>query len=82
MVKLAEIHAPNRVEINQESSIEEEWVLRYPRRYRDVYRRGRGRKSRQAAIRAFCVQCMGYQAHEVPGCTARSCPLFAYRLRG
>ena len=82
MVKFAEIQTPKGVEIDLESTIKEEWVLRYTPRYRNVYRRGRSGLSRRAAIRAFCVQCMGYHPGDVPGCTAPGCPLFAYRLRG
>ena len=33
------------------------------------------------AIRAFCIQCMGYQPGAVKDCTAgRFCPLYPYRM--
>ena len=32
------------------------------------------------AIRYFCKECMGYQAAEVPRCTAPLCPLYPYRM--
>ena len=36
-------------------------------------------KSLRAAINAFCVECMGFDASEVRHCTAPACPLFAVR---
>ena len=32
------------------------------------------------SIRAFCIQCMGYQRTEVPLCTAPKCPLYPFRM--
>ena len=30
-------------------------------------------------VRAFCVECMGGEAHEVPNCTSPDCPLYPWR---
>lgn len=35
--------------------------------------------SRQAAIRLFCLECMGGNSAEVKKCCARECPLWSYR---
>lgn len=32
------------------------------------------------AIRAFCIECCGYQTSEVKSCTAPRCPLFEFRM--
>jgi hypothetical protein len=32
------------------------------------------------AIKAFCIECMGFEQHEVKSCTAPTCPLFPFRL--
>ena len=40
----------------------------------DYSKRGRAR-----AIRFMCVECMGFQANAVKGCTNITCPLFPYR---
>jgi hypothetical protein len=32
-----------------------------------------------AAIKAHCLECVGYARDEVTQCTAKACPLFAYR---
>ena len=52
----------------------------YPPSTRESYRRAMEGRSRKAAIRAFCVMCMGYQPHHVRECTAPWCPLDPYRL--
>jgi len=30
-------------------------------------------------VRAFCFECIGGQAREIPGCTAPGCPLYPFR---
>lgn len=37
------------------------------------------RGSRGAAIRLFCLECMGGSRPEVKACSAPECPLFLYR---
>ena len=53
-----------------------------PRKYRELYRRAYAGKSRKAAIRAFCLECVCWSADEVRRCTAPACPLYEFRLRG
>lgn len=53
-----------------------------PPKYRSMYRRALAGRSRRAAIRAFCLECVGWSAAEVDGCTAPSCPLYRYRTGG
>lgn len=36
---------------------------------------------RAAAIRRFCLECMGGSHKEVAACTRPVCPLYAYRNR-
>lgn len=36
-------------------------------------------KSRNAAIKAFCLRCVGYLSKDVQNCTAFKCPLHQYR---
>jgi len=50
-----------------------------PRRLHSTFIRAWSGRSRKAAIRAFCLECMGYSAGEVALCTASACPLYAYR---
>ena len=35
--------------------------------------------SRQSAIKAFCMECVGWEREEVRNCTATACPLWAHR---
>ena len=51
-----------------------------PSRYRGLYDRAMRGRSRQAAIRAHCLMCVGWQSREVALCTAPGCPLYPYRL--
>jgi len=50
-----------------------------PRGYRGIYDRAMSGKSRKAAMRAFCLECVGWQIHEVFSCTDTACPLYPYR---
>lgn len=51
-----------------------------PPHLRGLYRRAWGDKSRKSAIRAMCVECMGYARADVERCTSLACPLYGYRL--
>lgn len=51
-----------------------------PPHLRGLYRRAWGDKSRKSAIRAMCVECMGYARADVERCTSLACPLYGYRM--
>ena len=51
-----------------------------PEKYQPMY--NRRKKSRKAAVRSFCLECVGYSENEVKLCTDHACPLFRWRLRG
>lgn len=36
-------------------------------------------RSRAAAVKLFCLECVGYVRADVTGCTAPHCPLFRWR---
>ena len=50
-----------------------------PTSYRTTFKRAYAGNSRNAAIRAFCLRCVGYLRNEVRDCTAYGCPLHPYR---
>jgi hypothetical protein len=51
-----------------------------PRKYRPAYLKAAGgTASPRTAIKAFCLECVGWQREEVARCTAPACPLYAYR---
>ena len=54
-------------------------LARIPPRQRPIFLRAWTSKSRKAAIRAFCLECFGYESAEVNRCTAPTCPLYPYR---
>jgi hypothetical protein len=46
---------------------------------RNTYLRAVGGRSPRAAIKSFCLECVGWQRRDVALCTAAACPLWAYR---
>jgi hypothetical protein len=38
-----------------------------------------GTTSPRGAIKAFCLECIGYERKEITNCTAPLCPLYEYR---
>lgn len=50
-----------------------------PASYRRLYLKAMGGKSMAAAVKSFCIECVGYDRSEVTRCTAEGCPLFPYR---
>lgn len=50
-----------------------------PTSYRATFARAYAGNSRNAAIRGFCLRCVGYLRNEVRDCSARGCPLWPYR---
>jgi len=50
-----------------------------PKLYRGTYDRAMSGKSRKAAMRAFCLECLVWQINEVFSCTDAACPLYPYR---
>ena len=51
-----------------------------PKRYRSIYQRAfSGKASPREAIKAFCLECVGWQREEIKKCTCSACPLYAYR---
>lgn len=53
-----------------------------PEKFRKLYARALNGRSQSAAIRSFCLECVGYLQDEVKLCTDTDCPLFPYRLTG
>ena len=50
-----------------------------PETMRRTYLRAVSGKSKPAAIKAFCAECVGWDRDEVRLCTAPACPLYPYR---
>jgi len=47
--------------------------------YRKTYQRAMTGKSRKAAIKSFCLECVHWEREEIRRCTYRKCPLHPYR---
>lgn len=53
-----------------------------PKKYKKLYEKAISGRSRKAAIRSQCIECVGYQEKEVTLCTDKGCPLYLYREHG
>lgn len=77
------ISSPDKAGIKHTKTPEREArEAQVPRKYRALYRRSKTGKSRKASIRCFCLECMGWNETEVPGCTDTVCPLYSFRVGG
>jgi hypothetical protein len=45
----------------------------------NYFRAARGIASPRQAIKAHCMECLGWNRHEVRNCTSVACPLYCYR---
>jgi len=50
-----------------------------PKQYKEIYRKAMGGRSRKMAIKAFCLECVGWDRGEITICTDSGCPLYPYR---
>ncbi len=50
-----------------------------PELFAPLFARAAAGNSRAAAIKAFCVECVGFKRADVTDCTATQCPLYPYR---
>ena len=50
-----------------------------PKVYRGNYDRAMTGKSRKAAMRAFCLECVQWHREQIRRCTSTHCPLYPYR---
>lgn len=50
-----------------------------PEMYQGIFAKARSGQSRSAAIKAFCLQCVGFVRKDITRCTAKQCPLYVYR---
>lgn len=62
--------------MNEKQTTKIQGVLPY---YQKVFERAYGGGSRTAAIKAFCLDCVGFQRSDITNCTALACPLWPYR---
>ncbi|MHC4130486.1 MAG: hypothetical protein ACYSSP_03540 [Planctomycetota bacterium] len=53
--------------------------LQMPKVYRSNYDQAMTGRSRRAAIKAFCLECVCWHKEEVRLCSSPACPLFPYR---
>lgn len=54
-------------------------IAEVPTSYKGIFERAYTTGSREAAIKAFCLHCVGYLRNEVRDCSAKACPLWTHR---
>jgi hypothetical protein len=50
-----------------------------PAIYRNTFTLAYEGRSRSAAIKAFCLDCVGFERKSIRECTSHACPLYPYR---
>ena len=50
-----------------------------PEIYQNHYKKAMNGRNRTAAVKAFCLECMGWQRAEVKRCDSAACPLHPYK---
>jgi len=50
-----------------------------PSAYRNIYKKAMAGKNRAAGVKAFCLECMGWQRNEIKNCDSVACPLYPYK---
>ena len=73
---------PPRRQVRDLSKEQRAKLEQVPPKYRALYRKAWSGRSRKAAIRAFCMECVCYSPAEVERCSSPCCPLSGYRLKG
>ena len=68
----------SRLDPARRSAVEDR-LSQIPKSARLTYLRAVGGRSPKSAIKAFCLECVGWQRADVRRCTALACPLYAYR---
>ncbi len=63
---------------DRQSAKLKEIATRNPR-YKKTFERAFSGKSLRAAVRAMCIECIGFEFDAVVNCTAPECPLFNQR---
>ena len=58
---------------------QEAYLEQVPVSYRATFERAFNGQSRSAAVKAFCLMCVGFQRNHITNCTAKSCPLYEFR---
>jgi hypothetical protein len=53
-----------------------------PKKLQKLYQKAMNGRSQAAAIKFFCLECVGYESEEVKECTDKGCSLYPYRVTG
>ena len=68
-----------RVDPARRAAVEERAAQIPPKYLRGYLRAAAGSASPRAAVKSFCLECLGWISADVTDCTAPACPLYQYR---
>jgi hypothetical protein len=69
-----------RVQVAEEiRKAREERLKVIPKKYQKIFERAWTGKSRKAAVRAQCIECMGFSIKGIKECSSMACSLYGYR---
>jgi len=54
-------------------------IAEMPKKYRKIYRKAVEDNNKNAAIQAFCLECVCWQKNEITNCSCLACPLYGLR---
>jgi hypothetical protein len=54
-------------------------IAEMPKKYRKIYRKAVEDNNKNAAIQAFCLECVCWQKNEIVNCPCLACPLYGLR---
>ena len=54
-------------------------IAEMPKKYRKIYRKAVEGNNKDAAIQAFCLECVCWQKNEITNCPCLACPLYGLR---
>jgi len=73
------IGCDNHIETTPERAERLKAIAQYAPRSLGVFRDAYRGKSRKSGIKAFCIECNGFESGAIADCTANACPLWEYR---
>ncbi len=50
-----------------------------PKKYRRIYKKAVESRSKSAAVKALCLECVCWQKNEIINCSCLTCPLYGVR---
>jgi hypothetical protein len=74
---------PNQTDKSSMELLREEKIANrmaeIPKKYRRIYKKAVESRSKSAAVKVFCLECVCWQKNEIINCSCLTCPLYGVR---